>query len=546
MVSILAAWLAFVGVSRNARAQDPEPEPSEELPAETPSTSAPALAEPAPPSNPAPSERPPLAGFHNGLFFLRDESDVFRLYVMGRVHVDGIAWFGPGITSLGPDSALKTTLQIRRARPELAGEFFQDWQWLLSVDLAPTATDNPAARTASRSCTVDPASGAESCVDAMSSVEAPLQRPAVTDAYVNYGPSRWTNLQIGQYLLPFTMENRVADNTTPFLERSLVSRGLGAPLTRDLGVMFWGQEEDALVYYTAGLYTGDGPNRTNSDNRFDVVGRVFTRPFASSHGELLEYAQIGVSGRYGSRDPKLVGYDAPSLTTQGGYAFWRATYRDSQSRLVHIIPSAEQEAIAGELYIPIDRFDLTSEVVYSVSNTREAVDGYQLSPFTERTTRLAGYAYYAQLGAWVFGSRDIIGGSPSYGKPLHVDLRVPQKTPARGLQLLAKLEQLHVTYSGTRQGALDPKTPLGDIDVTAIAFGANFWATRHLRVGLNYTYYDFPGSEPVSASTSGGPVQTSEQRAQAPAQALAKGVENEARDNGHSLHELQLRVGVQF
>src|SRR5690242_16907117 len=75
-------------------------------------------------------EEAPLAGFHNGLFYLRDRTDVFRLYVMGRVHVDAIGWLGPGVTSLGPDSGLKTTFQLRRARPEIGGEFFQDWQWL--------------------------------------------------------------------------------------------------------------------------------------------------------------------------------------------------------------------------------------------------------------------------------------------------------------------------------------------------------------------------------------------------------------------------------
>jgi hypothetical protein len=341
------------------------------------------------------------------------------------------------------------------------------------------------------------------------------------------------------------MENRVSDNTTPFLERSLVARGLGAPFTRDIGAMVWGQEPSALVYYTVGLYTGDGPNRTNADNRFDVVGRAFTRPWAKAPAHACRDAQLGISGRYGSRDPRLVGYDVPSLTTQGGYVFWKATYRDSLNRLLHILPAAEQGAVAGDVYVPIDRFDLTSEVVYAVSNAREAVDGYQLSPFTERLTRLTGYAYYVQLGAWVFGSRDIVGGAPSYGKPLHVDLSVPQKAPSRGLQLLAKIEQLHVTYSG-REGKLDSKTPLGDVDVTSVAFGANFWATRHLRVGFNYTYYDFPGSEPVSSTSPGGPVQTAAQRAQAPAQALVKGADDEARSNGHSLHELQVRAGVQF
>jgi hypothetical protein len=522
-----------------ARAQEPTLEPPPPTAPEPPTP-------PPEPSTEPPKEEPPLAGFHNGLFFLRDRSDVFRLYVMGRVHVDAISWLGPGVGSLGPDSALKTTFQLRRARPEIGGEFFQDWQWLLSVDLAPTANDNPAAKIASRSCNVDPTTGVNTCADSTNPVEAALQKPGVTDAFVNYGPSPWANFQFGQFLIPFTLENRVSDNTTSFLERSLVARGLGAPNTRDLGAMFWGQAPKALVYYTIGVYTGDGPNRTNADNRFDVVGRVFTRPFVNQNDLVIKDTQIGFSARYGSRDPSLVGYDVNPLTTQGGYAFWRATYKDSLNRTVHIIPSAEQGAIAGELFVPVDdRFDLTAEAVYAVTNTREAVDGYQLSPFTERATRLTGWAYYAQLGAWIFGSRQIIG-TPSYGKPLHLDLSEAQKTPQRGLQVLAKLEQLHATYSGARAGALDPKTPIGDIDVLSVAFGVNFWATRHLRVGLDYSFFNFPDSAPLTPTTAGGPVQTGAQRAVAPAQALAKGADDPARDNGHTLHELQARVGVQF
>jgi hypothetical protein len=533
-----------------ARAEEPPPEPILPAPATEPTPSPPLGQNGTPPpatnETVQATEEQPLAGFHNGLFYLRDRTDVFRLYVMGRVHVDAIGWLGPGVTSLGPDSALKTSVQLRRARPEIGGEFFQDWQWLLSVDLAPTTTDNPAAKTASRGCTVDPTSGVNRCSDATNPVEAATQRPAPTDAYVNYGPSPWANIQFGQYLIPFTMENRVSDNTQTFLERSLVSRGLGVPNTRDLGAMFWGQAPKALVYYTVGVYTGDGPNRTNADSRFDVVGRVFARPLIEQDGLLIKDAQIGFSARYGSRDPKLVGYDVNALTTQGGYAFWQPTYKDSLNRTIHIIPSAEQGAIAGDLFVPIDnRFDFTGEAVYAVANTREAVDGYQLSPFTERATRLTGWAYYAQLGAWILGNRDIVG-NPSYGKPLHADLKEARKMPQRGVQLLAKLEQLHATYSGPRGGALDAKTPIGDIDVFSVAFGVNFWATRHLRVGLDYSFFNFPDSAPLTPTTTGGPVQNGTQRAVAPAQALAKGVDDSARDHGHTLHEIQARVGVQF
>lgn len=39
------------------------------------------------------------AGYHNGNFFLRDKSDIFRLYIMGRVHADWLDQLGAGVGS---------------------------------------------------------------------------------------------------------------------------------------------------------------------------------------------------------------------------------------------------------------------------------------------------------------------------------------------------------------------------------------------------------------------------------------------------------------
>src|SRR5439155_26887913 len=219
------------------------------------------------------------------------------------------------------------------------------------------------------------------------------------DVFVNYGPSPWANVQVGQFLLPFGLEARIGDNTTPFLERSLPTRAIGAPTTRDMGAMFWGESPDRLVYYAVGIFNGDGPNRTNVDARYDVSGRVFVRPFVNQSSP-VKWAQFGASARAGSRDPSAVGYDLPSLTTQDGYAFWKPTYKDSYNRTLHILPSGSLWAVSGEAYLPIDGFDLTGEFIYASNNTREAVDGLQLSPFTERTGTFKAYGWYAQAGYW--------------------------------------------------------------------------------------------------------------------------------------------------
>jgi hypothetical protein len=294
------------------------------------------------------------------------------------------------------------------------------------------------------------------------------------------------------------------------------------------------------------VVNGDGPNRVNVDSRYDYAGRIVVRPLALATKSPSKWAHVGFSAKYGARDPAAVGYDVPSLTTQDGYTFWKPTYKDSLNRTIHIIPSGEQWGLAGDVYVPIDRLDVTGEFIYANYRTREAVDEMQLSPFTERTGTLRGYAWYAQVGYWIIGDHDLLG-PPSYGRPIHVDLSKPQKPAAQGVQVLTKFEQLHLTYDGaSRGGTLDSKTPNGDIHVNAIEFGVNYWATKHLRVGVNYALYMFPDSAPLTASAVGGPVQSQTQRALAPGQLLPTGVDNGARDSAHMLNELSARVGVQF
>lgn len=500
------------------------------------------------PKPPKPSPRgAPVAGYRNGTFFIRTQDDALRLYIMGRVHTDWVDQLGPGTSSLPPGSNIYDGFFLRRARLELGGEFYERLQWFVGVEAASgLAVSNPSGTQFTPTCLVNSKTGALSCTNNANAVQAPTVRVFPTDAYVNYAALPIANIQVGQYFIPFTLDNRISDNTTPFLEKSMPVRNIGAPTARDVGVMGWGETLDRKFHYAVMLLNGDGPNRVNLDTRYGVAGRIFVRPFATSTKTSTKWTQFGISGRFSSADPRRIGYDMPALTTQEGFAFWKPTYKNSLGQLTHIMPSMGQWAIATDVYVPIANFDFTGEFMYVHDDTREALDGYQLSPFTERLGVFKGFGWYAQASYWIYGGHHIIS-HPNYGRPPHVDLERPQKPLEQGVQVLAKLEQLHLNYNGSSRGGLsDPLTPNGDITSDDFEVGINYWMSKHLRVTFNYAIYVFPGSAPVSATTTGGPVQTSSQRAVAPAQNLATGLDDSARDSGHTLSELSARVGVQF
>ncbi len=488
----------------------------------------------------------PLAGRVGEYFYLRDANDDFRLYFAGRSQIDVFAPFGAGVTESAAGSGLEPTFFIRRARPELSGEFLRHWQWMISADWGRTAVGNANGQIATPTCSVVAKTGEQTCAFRDSGVESASYTAQLQDVYMNFRASRLFNVEVGQILIPFTLENRTSTNFIPFLENSLPVRTIGTPNLRDLGIMVWGETTASLFHYEVGLFDGDGPNVLNQDANFDGIGRVFAHPFATLDTP-LKTLQIGASGHVGVRSAKTVGYDYPSLTTQEGFSFWKPTYTDSNGNLIHIIPSNEQITAAGEVYWPVSSVDITSELVYADHDTREARDGFQLAyPDTERYGTIKGYSYYVEVGVWLAGDRQYVR-RPGYQDPPHIDFSKPLPATTSSVELLAKFEQLHLKYaSASRAGAADAKSPDGDIDVDVLSFGASYWVTRRVRLSLNYDWNLFPGSEPGTPSTATGAKQSSSQRAIGPAQALAAGVDDNARENSHTLSELTARAQVAF
>jgi phosphate-selective porin len=482
----------------------------------------------------------PLAGFHNGLFFLRDVNDNAHLFIQGRAQIDFFGYAGGGV----PETGLKPTLFFRRIRPEITGDFLHHFNFMIAGDFGATAIDNP--KGTNETSAAAPGAAPTATSGKYASAQTTRFQAAAADVFINYREGSFFNVQVGQFDAPFMMDNRTSDKYTAFMERALPVRAIGIPSNKEMGAMAWGETSNRLFSYAVGPFNGDGMNRPNVDARFDVMGRFFVHPLATTDiakDNPIKDLQIGGSFRYGSRDKKFVDYDYPTMTTQGAFAFWSPTYGGTNGT-THIIPAGDQIAVAGELRIPFDRFDITGELLYIKNNTREAVEGFQASN-TERFGDLKGVSYYAQLGYWIYGKRDI-NGLPGYENPPRLNWsKADPVDPDTAVQLLVKLEQVALEYnSASRGGVVDAKNIDGNIKVNALSFGINYWATKHIRLTLDYVYNQFPDSGPTKASQPGGNVQTSTNRAQAPGNTIGAGVDDAQRDNAHDLHEVLARFAV--
>jgi phosphate-selective porin len=447
--------------------------------------------------------------YSDGTFFLRSANDNLLIATGGRAHIDTYTFAGPNVSDYrrGNGSALGTYMFFRRFVLETGGIIRKHWFYWLGGNFAATGVDQN---------------------------QAVLNPGNVYDGFIGYQANPHLQVYVGQYNIPVTMENVTSSRWPDFMERALNVRTIAAPYNKDLGVLFWGatREGAAPFEYQVGVFGGDGMNRPNVDTRFDGMARMLVRPLAGRKGA-LERFHIGVSGRYGSRDGSAVNYDAPTLSTPGGYAFWSPVYTTADKTEVHIIPSGTQAVAAGEFYLPFERIDVKSEFVYAYEEMREAASTARKA--TLRQGALEGWGGYVQLSAWPLG-KPRVNGNPA-GR--YFGLRPPKDRGAEaphGLQLVARAETMQYQYDGNRRS---PSIADGEISATttnirafSFQFATTYWATKHIRLTGEYSLYSFPGNPPSSGAAASN-------------QAAAPGAKARTPDTtADKLHEISFRVGL--
>lgn len=153
------------------------------------------------------------------------------------------------------DDNAGSTFYLRRARVSLSGDFAQEkFDYRLQIDMAGS--------------------------------------PKICDLYIRYKPMNELNVQLGQYKLPFSLENELYGPTKfEFIEYSYLTMHLvrnektfdGIKATgRDMGLQLYGGfiERDGynIINYNVGVFNGSGINDKDNNRSKDVVARVIVKP----------------------------------------------------------------------------------------------------------------------------------------------------------------------------------------------------------------------------------------------------------------------------
>jgi len=232
------------------------------------------------------------ASFKDGIVFQNGDKSAI-LQVGGRVQTDYRA-FSNGASNKttninlakGNSSASQEadTFDIRRARIEIKGQFYDAYSFLVSENL--TGSNGNASA-------------------------------SLDQAWFNIAWWKEAQFRFGQFKAPMNLEKMTSSNFMDFQERSFVNQL--AP-NEERGAMFWGLPTTGVTYALSAT-TGNGQNNSNRDTRVDGLewtGRG-TVNFAEIMGNKDAVYHIGAAASYakipksGNSNPNINGTNATQL-----------------------------------------------------------------------------------------------------------------------------------------------------------------------------------------------------------------------------------------
>ena len=176
--------------------------------------------------------------------------------------------------------------------------------------------------------------------------------PKICDLYFRYKPSTMFGMQLGQFKMPFAIENDLYGPTTvELIDYSYITTLLArnandydgiAATGRDIGFQIYGGFGDEKGYktlsYNLGVFNGAGINTKDNNEAKDVVARLIYKPTKelSLSGSMMTAKTImGTDVINSNRWSAGVIYDAKSFIVRSEYA--AANFNKSNVQMYYVL-----------------------------------------------------------------------------------------------------------------------------------------------------------------------------------------------------------------
>ncbi|MFI3331107.1 MAG: porin [Rikenellaceae bacterium] len=145
-------------------------------------------------------------------------------------------------------------------------------------------------------------------------IQSDLKGPSLVDGFVGYTPCKYFNLKLGQYKVPFSLENTDASPTgMEFIEYPLGLRMLqgissvykSASSFADIGLTAYGRiikgDDFDYLSYDLGVFNGEGGNSSDANKSKDISARLIARPI-KEFKLTASYYKAETGANYDKRD----------------------------------------------------------------------------------------------------------------------------------------------------------------------------------------------------------------------------------------------------
>jgi hypothetical protein len=161
--------------------------------------------------------------------------------------------------------------------------------------------------------------------------------PKICDLYFRYRPSSAFGMQLGQFKIPFAIENDIYGPTTvELIDYSYITTLLArnanrfdgiAATGRDIGFQVYGgfgnNKDYKTLSYNLGIFNGTGINKNDDNNAKDIVARLIYKPskeLSVSGSVMITETNAGPATIKSNRAALGVIYDAKDFIFRSEYA----------------------------------------------------------------------------------------------------------------------------------------------------------------------------------------------------------------------------------